>query len=237
MRDFLDVLAFHEKFDLPRSEHSAVMDSDLFDFRWRFLHEELGEFGVAWHQENLVAAADSLIDFVYVCIGTALFIGVPRYNVQSSWPTFATVKKSTIRNGILDEDVRSPHLLSAAWQQYYQATLRRRVECFGYAYQVALVEPEGALEQVICTLKSAIYEAYQAAAMMNIPWERCWCKVQKANMAKVTGISKRKARFDVIKPTGWVAPDAAIATELRLDGWSPPFNMQIDNITGKVTMT
>jgi predicted HAD superfamily Cof-like phosphohydrolase len=46
---------------------------------------------------------------------------------------------------------------------------------------------------------------------MGIPVQDCWNLVQKANMAKVSGVTKRGNAIDAIKPDGWIGPEQGIA--------------------------
>ena len=59
-------------------------------------------------------------------------------------------------------------------------------------------------------LVDIVYIALGTAWLFNLPFERAWEQVQKANMSKVRTKSKSKKRgtsFDVVKPKGWTAPD------------------------------
>lgn len=74
---YLDVLDFHMKYKLPFAETPQLLNSELHDFRVKFLKEELKEYIDAWEDDDLVKAADALVDLVYVALGTAAFMGVP----------------------------------------------------------------------------------------------------------------------------------------------------------------
>jgi predicted HAD superfamily Cof-like phosphohydrolase len=55
-----------------------------------------------------------------------------------------------------------------------------------------------------------VYIALGTAWLFNLPFEKGWREVQKANMSKVRAKSKSKKRgtaFDVIKPKDWKAPN------------------------------
>ena len=59
-------------------------------------------------------------------------------------------------------------------------------------------------------LVDIVYIALGPAWLFNLPFEKAWNEVQKANMSKVRTKSKSKKRgtsFDVVKPKGWQAPD------------------------------
>lgn len=68
------------------------------------------------------------------------------------------------------------------------------------------------------SLIDLVYVAYGTAQMMGCTpamWTEMWAAVQGANMSKVRATSaaesKRGTSLDVVKPVGWVSPDAAHA--------------------------
>lgn len=85
--NFADVGDFHEKFGLPRSDNTIAgnidddtpheLTAELYDFRNRFMQEELDEFREAWADGDLAKQADALVDLVYVAMGTAHLMGLP----------------------------------------------------------------------------------------------------------------------------------------------------------------
>lgn len=239
MRDFSDVLAFHSRFDLPRGEFTVAPPTEQYNFRLTFLHEEIDEYHEAFGRANLVGCVDALIDFVYVAIGTALFCGTPRNGHASVWPTFRTAKQALVNQGVLDEMHYAPALLDQPLHMLTCSMLRFSVRAFEYAYGASVAGSDAGTQLMVYHLKEAADYAYKAAALMHVPWENCWQHVQAANMAKrranAAGTdSKRSSSFDVVKPKGWKAPEAAIATELMLEGWRIPDHIAIDNISGKV---
>lgn len=72
-----DVWAFHTKFGVPAPETPQLMSAEDFDFRFKFLQEELKELHDAYSEQDLAKAADALIDLVYVALGTAIWMGLP----------------------------------------------------------------------------------------------------------------------------------------------------------------
>jgi predicted HAD superfamily Cof-like phosphohydrolase len=242
MKDFNDVLAFHQQFDLPRDVMMRLMPNDAEVFRRIFLNEEASEFNEAWHEENLVKTADALFDFVYVAIGTALFIGCPRSGPVGRWPNYVEVSKGAIDNGLtLSVEHLAPRLLPPGLQVACAATLKDRIDLFINAYSSAKSGEDGGLNLSLYALKLCCISAYTIGAMMHLPWARCWQHVQDSNMAKKRAErdgsnSKRHSPWDVVKPDGWVAPDAKIAMELQEAGWRVPVMMAVDNKTGRVEM-
>lgn len=236
MHDFHDVLTLHQRFEFPCSEYSQPPSREIFDFRTKFLHEELDEYHVAYGRGNFVGVVDGLLDFVYVCLGTAFFVGTARSGPQANWPTFATARQALVNQGVMDEAWSRPTPLAQAMHLYTCNAMRSYVTSFERSYFAAIEENDGAASLMVAVLKDACDEAYKAAALMHVPWERCWRHVADANLKKKSGpVAKRgNIKWDLSKPCGWVSPDARIATELLLDGWRIPEGMRIDNLTGKV---
>lgn len=55
-------------------------------------------------------------------------------------------------------------------------------------------------------LVDLVYVAHGTAVMLGLPWKHLWDDVQRANMSKVRGMTKRGHAVDVTKPEGWVGP-------------------------------
>lgn len=55
-------------------------------------------------------------------------------------------------------------------------------------------------------LVDIVYVALGTAVMMGLPWKELWDDVQRANMEKVRGITKRGHAVDCTKPEGWTPP-------------------------------
>lgn len=74
---------------------------------------------------------------------------------------------------------------------------------------------DGDLATAYDSLIDLVYVAYGTAQMMGATpamWQEMWDAVQEANMSKVRATqaseSKRGTSLDVVKPAGWVSPDA-----------------------------
>lgn len=52
---------------------------------------------------------------------------------------------------------------------------------------------------------------------MGLPWKELWDDVQRANMAKERGVTKRGHAVDLVKPEGWEPPRTAAI--LKEAGW------------------
>lgn len=74
---FSDIREFHEKFRISEHDKPEFLDTDLANFRVKFMEEELDEFVVAMGKDDIAGMADALIDLVYVAMGTAHMMGLP----------------------------------------------------------------------------------------------------------------------------------------------------------------
>lgn len=74
--------------------------------------------------------------------------------------------------------------------------------------------PERDLVRAFDALLDLAYVLRGTALLMGITpahWADGWSAVERANMAKVRGVTKRgEARWDVTKPEGWVGPEAEL---------------------------
>lgn len=110
--NFDDVGDFHRQFDLQampaNGEESAgrpnLLDDDLYEFRHKFLQEELDEFMDAHRRADLADAADALIDLVYVAMGTAHFMGLPW---QELWDEVQRANMAKVRSASAEESAAS----------------------------------------------------------------------------------------------------------------------------------
>ena len=64
-------------------------------------------------------------------------------------------------------------------------------------------------------LADVVYVALGTAYMMGLPFEEIWAAVQKANMAKQPGATKRNMKVDAMKPAGWAGPEAEILAAIK----------------------
>lgn len=76
--EYLDVLAFNTKFDLPMSVNKAtrLLPKDMRN-RLKFMNEELDELKEAVATGDMVGICDAMVDLVYVIKGTAVMMGLP----------------------------------------------------------------------------------------------------------------------------------------------------------------
>jgi len=74
---FKNVKELREKFELPIASEPTLLDRETLEFRVAFLMEEVRELVTAHNNKDLVAAADAVVDIIYVAFGAALEMGLP----------------------------------------------------------------------------------------------------------------------------------------------------------------
>jgi predicted HAD superfamily Cof-like phosphohydrolase len=85
MTNYKDVEEFSKKFDIPRLDIPGFLDEEMHNFRVEFIKEELQEFIDSTEAGDLPTAFDSLIDLVYVAMGTAYMMGFDNADWQELW--------------------------------------------------------------------------------------------------------------------------------------------------------
>ena len=98
---FEDVLAFHDKFQIPGPRVPTLLSKDELKFRITALDEELNEFALAHQLGDMVGCADALADLIWFAMGTAVMMGVP---LPAVW---ACVKKANMTKELANEPSRS----------------------------------------------------------------------------------------------------------------------------------
>lgn len=82
-------------------------------------------------------------------------------------------------------------------------------------------------------LVDLVYVALGTAVMLGIPWDWLWDDVQRANMQKVRGVTKRGHAVDVTKPPGWQGPQPDRILELagyKREDWFMPYSSEDDPV-------
>ena len=75
-----------------------------------------------------------------------------------------------------------------------------------YTNAITKKDTAGALDALV----DIVYIALGTAWLFNLPFEKAWNEVQKANMSKIRAkdkTGKRGTKFDVVKPKDWKAPN------------------------------
>lgn len=105
-----DVLAFHDKMDIPRALVPTPLHLTPSGFeRLRHLREELDEYDRAADRGDVAGQADALVDLVYVAIGNAIAQGFPW---DELWAEVHAANLRKERDPSLAKRVRKP----AGWQ-------------------------------------------------------------------------------------------------------------------------
>jgi hypothetical protein len=113
MTNFGDVGQFQHKFGLPSVIHDGgpapvdLEDPDVqerLQERFDFMKEELEEYRLAWHNDDIVEMADALVDLVYVAMGTAHRLGLPW---EALWTVIHTSNMRKVRAADRSESKRN----------------------------------------------------------------------------------------------------------------------------------
>lgn len=89
-----------------------------------------------------------------------------------------------------------------------QRKLTERAECMQEEldeFKNAILSQD--LPEQADALIDLVYFAKGTAVILGLPWEQLWDDVQRANISKERGITKRGHAFDVVKPAGWQKPN------------------------------
>jgi predicted HAD superfamily Cof-like phosphohydrolase len=104
----------------------------------------------------------------------------------------------------------APHLLRATEVSYFARFIMEELSEFLRANE------EGNLVKAADALVDLTYVAMGGAHAMGLPFNDLWKVVHAANMRKqpATALyrSVRGNQYDVVKPAGWVAPEATMQT-------------------------
>jgi len=85
-----------------------------------------------------------------------------------------------------------------------------------YTNAITKKDAAGALDALV----DIVYIALGTAWLFNLPFEKAWKEVQKANMSKIRAkdkTGKRGTKFDVVKPKDWKAPNIERIVEEERD--------------------
>lgn len=89
-----DLIDFHTKFGLVYEGPPRNLPQDLFEFRKKFLQEELDEYIEAEELDDREKMLDSLVDLVYVAIGTAQLHG---FDFNEAWRRVQAANMAKVR--------------------------------------------------------------------------------------------------------------------------------------------
>ena len=98
---FKSVGVFRDKMKLPMSNNPHLLSPEETSYFARFIMEELSEYLRANEEQNLVGAADAIVDLVYVALGAAHAMGLPFEEL------FEVVHKANLKKEPANEFCRS----------------------------------------------------------------------------------------------------------------------------------
>lgn len=98
---FKSVGVFRDKMKLPMSNNPHLLTPEETSYFARFIMEELSEYLRANEEQNLVGAADAIVDLVYVALGAAHAMGLPFEEL------FEVVHKANLKKEPANEFCRS----------------------------------------------------------------------------------------------------------------------------------
>ena len=109
---------------------------------------------------------------------------------------------------ILGMDDTTPHELEPSLMRERFEFIAEEMEELVESYSM------GDMTGMADALADLVYVALGTAHRMGIPFDEVWAAVQKANMTKVRGTTKRGHAIDAVKPVDWVGPETAITEAL-----------------------
>lgn len=184
-----DIMEFHAKFELfPPTREEFFLE--VYEFRQRFLLEELVEMQEAWLKHDLEKYLDALVDLDYVNIGTYYLVKGGQSDLFDKVPFHKTCE---------------PTLPTPVVFTKYANMFMFYLTCFfEKAKPSADPMPVGDLRG----LHTMIVE-HSFSHGLNFP--EAWDRVHTANMKKQKVRNKaestRRSMYDVVKPPGWEPAD------------------------------
>lgn len=117
--------------------------------------------------------------------------------------------------------------------EFMQEELDEFIEGAGFEYDLAndidwWPGKEQDLAKQADALVDLVYVALGTAVMLGLPWDWLWNDVQRANLSKVRGMTKRGHAVDVTKPEGWQGPQTQRI--LNLAGYDPNEGQRDDTL-------
>lgn len=99
MKMFKNVMAFHQKFNLPTHHTQApgTLPEHLQNFRTKFMQEELDEFESSLASCDIEGQIDGLLDLIYVAHGTLHMMGLTPEIVEECWDEIQRANMSKVR--------------------------------------------------------------------------------------------------------------------------------------------
>ena len=219
---YKDVRDFHLKFEVPMPSVPTLLNDEAYNFRLGFLQEERDEYIDSVQSGDFATAIDSLLDEVYVAVGTSLMMGVN----PDQWEDI--FMDSTFNQKIMwDIDWMTGHPLEGprflSDELYNKAVKLLQINLNSFVHNHYYGNIEGCTE----SMSQQVLLCHNIARHMGIgyaAWKELWNDVQRANLSKVRATSaeqsKRNSTLDVVKPVGWIPPDGeALITKFYGQNW------------------
>lgn len=170
--NFDDVVDFHHKFGVPIGVQPHLLNQEDFDFRFKFLKEELEEIFTAQQRGDLAGVADGLMDLNYVSLGTAAWMGLP-WNTM--WPEV--------------QDANMSKILAESAEQSKSST--------GRGHRFDVVKPAGFVPARVEELLNEYCRWLQQLSLDGVP---LWQSVESHKLVKVgIPLLLKRAELEVAK--------------------------------------
>jgi len=186
-----DIAEFHGKFELLPPTLSTFL-SEVYEFRQKFLLEELYELQTSWHNNHLPEYLDALVDLDYVGLGTLFLI------------------TGTDANLLNKEEMELQHRPRLPTSINFIANVNNLGGILYRTFESIRMYPhEMRFPQAY--LRELHKGIIQHSREQGLNFLEAWNRVHYCNMQKVRALraedSTRGSIYDVVKPPGWVKPD------------------------------
>lgn len=104
---YQDIIDFHEKFGLNKPDQPTNLWETTWEFRRKFMQEELEEYEEAYSNGDPEKMLDALVDLVYVVLGTACMHG---FDFNEAWRRVHDANMQKVRASTADQSKRGSTL-------------------------------------------------------------------------------------------------------------------------------
>ncbi len=207
---FEDVREFHKKFEVPMPDTLSLLNDEAYNFRVEFLKEEQNEFKDSFQKRNFEGCIDALLDEVYVACGTSLMMGVDFLNWLENYDKVITEDQEICRLK-KDTGFSFTDLKFLSDDEYNKAINLLGINLNNFIHFHYYGDINKCTESMLC-LVILCYDISNHMGIDWATWRELFSDVHRANMSKIRATdasqSKRKTSLDVIKPPGWIGPNA-----------------------------
>jgi len=112
---FKDVLAMHQRFNIPKYDLIKTSDEpdqqpmeliDMMEFRMKFLQEELDELTTAYNDGEPLEIIDAVMDMMVVGIGLLAQLSIEEEQMQAHWDEVFIANMTKVRVENKDDSKR-----------------------------------------------------------------------------------------------------------------------------------